>query len=215
MYSSGAGLRKNYVEAMRWYRKAASQGNVEAEHALGYMYLHGQGVPPDHTKAFHWIEKAARKGDASAEASLGYMYSHGQGVRQDRAAAMRWYRKAAAQGNAAAKQAVDASENGFGRAITTRWFELVTAFMGFIAGSWTLLGGLWPGRTRGWRRNAITLLGICFLADGGLSLYAFSYGDRYSPHLLAFNIARFLFTAVAVLIVVAVVLPAKKTVPHR
>ena len=34
MYSHGSGVRRNKVEAIKWYRKAAEQGDSEAKQAL-------------------------------------------------------------------------------------------------------------------------------------------------------------------------------------
>ena len=36
---------KDYVEAMRWYRKAADQGNADAQITIGWLYDSAQGVP--------------------------------------------------------------------------------------------------------------------------------------------------------------------------
>ena len=91
-------MPQDYAEAVRWYRKAADQGNADAQFSLGYMYDNGQGVPQDYAEAARWYRKAADQGDADAQFNLGYMYDKGQGVPQDYAEAARWYRKAADQG---------------------------------------------------------------------------------------------------------------------
>jgi TPR repeat protein len=36
---------QDYAEAVKWYRKAADQGNAVAQYDLGVMYDKGQGVP--------------------------------------------------------------------------------------------------------------------------------------------------------------------------
>ena len=36
---AGAGVPKAEAEAMRWYRKAAKQGNLEAQLGLGFFYV--------------------------------------------------------------------------------------------------------------------------------------------------------------------------------
>ena len=38
MYGSGQGVSKDYVEAAKWYRKAAEQGVAKAQLGLGVMY---------------------------------------------------------------------------------------------------------------------------------------------------------------------------------
>jgi TPR repeat protein len=49
------------------YKKAAEQGNVNAQCSLGACYLHGEGVPRDKRQAISWLKKAAVQGDASAQ----------------------------------------------------------------------------------------------------------------------------------------------------
>lgn len=44
MYETGRGVEKNYIQAVRLYRLAGSQGCAIAMHNLGYMYEHGLGV---------------------------------------------------------------------------------------------------------------------------------------------------------------------------
>jgi TPR repeat protein len=47
MYYSGQGAAQDYAEAAKWFRKAADQGNVNAQARLASMYFWGQGVPQD------------------------------------------------------------------------------------------------------------------------------------------------------------------------
>jgi WD40 repeat protein len=47
-----------------WYRKAAEQGNADAQYSLGFMYENGRGVPRDDTAAASWYQKAAEQGNA-------------------------------------------------------------------------------------------------------------------------------------------------------
>jgi tetratricopeptide (TPR) repeat protein len=95
---------KNYVEAMRWYRMAADQGNAVAQTNIGFLYQqHGQGVSQDYAEAMRWYRMAADQGNAVAQNNIGVAYEKGQGVSQDNVEAMRWYRMAADQGNAVAQ----------------------------------------------------------------------------------------------------------------
>jgi hypothetical protein len=52
-YGKGV-LSKSYTKAVEWYRKAAVQGVVEAQHNLGYVYAQGLGVPRDLVEAYMW-----------------------------------------------------------------------------------------------------------------------------------------------------------------
>jgi len=103
MYRNGQGVPQDHAEALKWYRRAAEQGDAAAQYNLGQMYRTGQGVPQDHAEALKWYRRAAEQGDADAQHNLGFMYRNGQGVPQDHAEAVKWYRRAAEQGNALAQ----------------------------------------------------------------------------------------------------------------
>jgi TPR repeat protein len=90
MYDQGRGVPQDYAEAIRWYRKAADQGDIPAQDILGLMYSNGQGVPQDHAEAARWYRKAADQGDADAQFNLGLKYYKGQGVPQDYVEAYMW-----------------------------------------------------------------------------------------------------------------------------
>ena len=51
---------------MKWYRKAAEQGDAEAQYKLGGCYLDGEGVARDKTEALKWWRKAAEQGHEEA-----------------------------------------------------------------------------------------------------------------------------------------------------
>jgi TPR repeat protein len=97
MYAKGQGVPQDYVEAMKWYRKAAEQNNAAAQNDLGNMYTEGQGVPQDYVEAMKWLRKAAEQGNAAAQNNLGNMYTEGQGVPQDYVQAHKWFNLAAAR----------------------------------------------------------------------------------------------------------------------
>ena len=82
IYSKGKGVPKDFVEAVRWYRKAADQGFAPAQDNLGTMYADGRGVAQDYVEAARWYRKAADQGNALAEFNLGAKYDNGQGVPQ-------------------------------------------------------------------------------------------------------------------------------------
>jgi hypothetical protein len=103
MYQNGKGVPKDEAEAVRWYRKAAEQGDATAQFFLGFAYANGQGLPTSKPEAIRWYSKAAEQGDATAQYNLGVMYENGEGVSPDEAEAVRWWRRAAAQGLAEAQ----------------------------------------------------------------------------------------------------------------
>ena len=84
---------------MKWYTKAAEQGNAVAQNNLGFMYDNGKGVAQDYKEAVKWYTKAAEQGNASAQSNLGAMYDQGKGVAQDYKSAHMWFNITAANGN--------------------------------------------------------------------------------------------------------------------
>ena len=80
-------------------RKAAEQGNADAQYDFGVLYADGEGVPSDSAEAAKWYRKAAEQGHAWAQYRLGVMYRYGRGVPQDYVAAYAWYIVAAASGD--------------------------------------------------------------------------------------------------------------------
>lgn len=94
---------KNQKRAYKWLRKAAKQGDAEAQLELGFMYHYGEGVTQDDRQAADWYLLAALQGNAKAQTSLGTMYRHGQGVKQNDKQAFDWYLQAALQDDAKAQ----------------------------------------------------------------------------------------------------------------
>jgi len=43
--------QKNYEEAVRWYRKAAEQGDADVQNNLGGLYFYGYGVEQNYKEA--------------------------------------------------------------------------------------------------------------------------------------------------------------------
>jgi hypothetical protein len=108
-YELGMDALVDGAQAVKWYRKAAEQGddramsNLRRIGALGFIYRPGMPVPADGPQAVKWCRQAAEKGNARAQFNLGQMYEWGEGVPQDSAEAGKWYRKAAEGGEAAAQ----------------------------------------------------------------------------------------------------------------
>ena len=81
------------------YRKAAEDGDVNAQYNLGSCYENGEGVAKDQVEAVKWFYKAAEQGHPEAQYNLGLCYEFGKGVTADLAEAVKWFRKAAEQGH--------------------------------------------------------------------------------------------------------------------
>ena len=58
--------RRDYAEALAWYRKAADKGSPGAEYMIGWMYEYGLGVGPDSSMALIWYRRAAAHGNEDA-----------------------------------------------------------------------------------------------------------------------------------------------------
>lgn len=106
MYQIGSSLyeQKNYQEALKWYKKAAEGGLIDAQSELGFMYLKGEGVTVNKTEAIRWLSNAGQSGDVMAQYTLGYMYKNGDGIPRDDTAAKNWYSKAAPKFYEASRQ---------------------------------------------------------------------------------------------------------------
>lgn len=53
----------------------ASEGNADAQYAVGYMYYYGFGVAQDAESGIFWMEKAAAKHNPRAEKALQLIHS--------------------------------------------------------------------------------------------------------------------------------------------
>ena len=47
MYEQGLGVPEDDAEGVKWFRRAAEQGNAKGQTYLGWMYEKGRGVPED------------------------------------------------------------------------------------------------------------------------------------------------------------------------
>jgi len=65
-YLRGEGVVQNEKEAARWYYKAAVQGYVDAQIAMGFVYRGGGGLPMDKVLSYMWLDLAAKSGDDRA-----------------------------------------------------------------------------------------------------------------------------------------------------
>ena len=66
----GVGVPKDEVEAVKWYRKAAEQGNGCAQEELGRMYYSGQGVPKNFIESYAWYLLAKANGQEKASEAV-------------------------------------------------------------------------------------------------------------------------------------------------
>ena len=102
-YFTGYGVTENAAEAVKWFRKAAEQGDATAQYNLGCCYANGEGVAKDPAEAVKWFLMGAEQGDTGSQCGLGWCYDNGAGVPKDSAEAVKWFLKAAEQGDATAQ----------------------------------------------------------------------------------------------------------------
>jgi hypothetical protein len=70
LYNEGKCVTQNYSEAVKWYQKAAEQGNVNGQINLAFMYEKGLGVERNISTAVSWYTQAAKQGDEDAKYAL-------------------------------------------------------------------------------------------------------------------------------------------------
>lgn len=58
---------QSFREAFYWYKKAAEQGDAEAQYQVAHMYEFGKGIKQDFSKAVRWGLKAARQKHKKAQ----------------------------------------------------------------------------------------------------------------------------------------------------
>lgn len=115
LYYMGHGVPEDEKQAVFYWKKAASQGSVDAMFHLGSAYLFGnqaaRTVPDPDREAATWYFQAASAGHPEAQYHLGLLFLAGKGVIDSRTEAARWMGKAAAQGHPEAKKALGVVES--------------------------------------------------------------------------------------------------------
>jgi TPR repeat protein len=84
-------------------RRAAEQGNNDAEYNLGVCLRRGIGIPADVNAARRYYRSAALSNHVSAQLALGDLIAESATSDSDWSEAMHWYRLAAENGNTNAK----------------------------------------------------------------------------------------------------------------
>jgi rhodanese-related sulfurtransferase len=97
---------KDYVQAVQWYRKAASQGFESAQNNLAAMYEQGLGVVKNDALSAQWYRLSADQGNEKSQHSLGIMYMEGRGVPTDIHQASELILKSAQNGHVSAMKKI-------------------------------------------------------------------------------------------------------------
>ena len=82
-------------------RRAALNGDTEAQVELGYLYHDGKGVAQSYLKAMEWWQKAAEQGNAFAQFNFAVtmLTAPDPNINRDYDLAIKWYLAAAEQGH--------------------------------------------------------------------------------------------------------------------
>ena len=119
-YLTGEGVRRNAMEAARWFLRAAEKGDIIASRNLAGLYMFGlredalsrtgaslfsqvddqqdENAKPDYEAALRWALPAAEAGDTDAQLMAGFIYANAPAPVRDDAKALPWFEKAAAAG---------------------------------------------------------------------------------------------------------------------
>jgi uncharacterized protein len=95
-YEEGKDTSPNAIEAAKWYRQAALQGNADAQFRLARLVSKGaKGLTKNQDMALKLFEAAANAGQTDAQYEMGEIYRAGRSVAVDFKKAADWYMKAA------------------------------------------------------------------------------------------------------------------------
>jgi uncharacterized protein len=111
MYQTGRGVPTDTEQAIKWFTRAAHDGDPRAQTDLGFLNF----SVGDYKNAVRWTRGAADQGYAAAQNGFGGFYDVGRGVPRDNVEAAKWYRRAADQGYAPAQETIGLRyESGIG-----------------------------------------------------------------------------------------------------
>ncbi|KAI8339962.1 hypothetical protein BC941DRAFT_419031 [Chlamydoabsidia padenii] len=91
---TGPQQQEQREQAIYWYKKAASTGDVVAQRELGLIYDAGLGVPRNHDTAFGYFQQASSRNDAQATLLLGSYHQNGMAVEKNLEKSIELYLKA-------------------------------------------------------------------------------------------------------------------------
>ena len=94
LYKNGWFVRKDEIEAIKWYSLAAKQGNPKAQNNVGLMFLVGSGVDKSNDDAIKWLRLAAENGLANAQLNLALIYKIGPKSIRNESESSKWMKLA-------------------------------------------------------------------------------------------------------------------------
>ena len=97
------GVERKRSEAARYYKKAADQGDSDAQFTYGVCLYEGKGVKQDYSEAARYFKMSADQCNSDGQNNYGLCLAKGHGVDQNYSEAARYYKEAADQGNSDAQ----------------------------------------------------------------------------------------------------------------
>lgn len=98
LYLRGRGVTRDPAEAVRWFFKAAGNGNLAGEVEFAILLFNGEGTPKNEALAARYFRHAASNGNAIAQNRLARLYAAGRGVPKSLVEAAAWHLVASSQG---------------------------------------------------------------------------------------------------------------------
>ena len=65
-YGGHGGVKKDYYQAVSWFRIAAKYGDADSQYFLGVCYINGWGTFKDEKIGIDWLKKAKKSGSQDA-----------------------------------------------------------------------------------------------------------------------------------------------------
>lgn len=115
---------ENYTEGFICFKKAAEQGNKDAQYNLSLAYQKGVGVEKNLTEAIKWARRSAEQGHTEAQYNLGLYYYTGTGVSTNYKEAIKWIYDCAQQGSAKAQHLLGHAYE-YGNGVINNYIEAV------------------------------------------------------------------------------------------
>ncbi|MFA5955511.1 sel1 repeat family protein [Hyphomicrobium sp.] len=97
-FAEGEGVKQDFAEAAKWYRRSADQGFAQAQYRLATLYERGLGLKADRGQATNWYLLAAKQGNIKAMHNLAVLSANQTDRSPDYTSAALWFEEAAKRG---------------------------------------------------------------------------------------------------------------------
>ncbi len=131
-FADGKGVKQDFDEATKWYRRSAGRGFTLAQYRLGTFYERGLGVSKDIQRARVWYQRAAAHDNIKAMHNLAVLAAGSSTGKPDYVTAAQWFTQAAERGLGDSQfNLAILHQNGLGvpqdDAMAYKWFKLAAA----------------------------------------------------------------------------------------